>query len=127
MIGLVIYLMNTMSSGLPVGVHLLINVYDVPHPELLTYLTRGRPIMEELIQELDLHVVAQTGHQFSPIGYTYAYVLSESHFTIHTYPEYRSCYLDLFCCNSQFDPLYAIERIKQKFQTEHVRSQIIRR
>jgi len=119
--------MNTMSSGLPVGVHLLINVYDVPQPELLTYLTRGRPIMEELIQELDLHVVAQTGHQFSPIGYTYAYVLSESHFTIHTYPEYRSCYLDLFCCNPQFDPLYAIERIKQKFQTEHVRSQIIRR
>ena len=127
MIRLVIYLMNTMSSGLPVGVHLLINVYDVPQPERLTYLTRGRPIMEELIQELDLHVVAQTGHQFSPIGYTYAYVLSESHFTIHTYPEYRSCYLDLFCCNPQFDPLYAIERIKQKFQTEHVRSQIIRR
>ena len=122
-----IYLMNTMSSGLPVGVHLLINVYDVPQPELLTYLTRGRPIMEELIQELDLHVVAQTGHQFSPIGYTYAYVLSESHFTIHTYPEYRSCYLDLFCCNPQFDPVHAIERIKQKFQTEHVRSQIIRR
>lgn len=119
--------MNTMSSGLPVGVHLLINVYDVPQPELLTYLTRGRPIMEELIQELDLHVVSQTGHQFSPIGYTYAYVLSESHFTIHTYPEYRSCYLDLFCCNPQFDPVYAIERIKQKFQTEHVRSQIIRR
>jgi hypothetical protein len=119
--------MNTMSSGSPVGVHLLINVYDVPHPELLTYLTRCRPIMEELIQELDLHVVAQTGHQFSPIGYTYAYVLSESHFTIHTYPEYRSCYLDLFCCNPQFDPVQAIERIKQKFQTEHVRSQIIRR
>ena len=127
MIGYVIYLMNTMSSGSPVGVHLLINVYDVPQPELLTYLTRGRPIMEELIQELDLHVVAQTGHQFSPIGYTYAYVLSESHFTIHTYPEYRSCYLDLFCCNPQFDPVHAIERIKQKFQTEHVRSQIIRR
>jgi S-adenosylmethionine decarboxylase proenzyme len=119
--------MNTMSSGLPVGVHLLINVYDVPQPELLTYLTRGRPIMEELIRELDLHVVAQTGHQFSPIGYTYAYVLSESHFTIHTYPEYRSCYMDLFCCNPQFDPVHAIERIKQKFQTEHVRSQIIRR
>lgn len=122
-----IYLMNTMSSGSSVGVHLLINVYDVLQPELLTYLTRGRPIMEELIQELDLHVVAQTGHQFSPIGYTYAYVLSESHFTIHTYPEYRSCYLDLFCCNPQFDPVHAIERIKQKFQTEHVRSQIIRR
>ena len=127
MIGVVLYLMNTMSSGLPVGVHLLINVYDVPQPELLTYLTRGRPIMEELIQELDLHVVAQTGHQFSPIGYTYAYVLSESHFTIHTYPEYRSCYLDLFCCNPRFDPVDAIARIKQKFQTEHVRSQIIRR
>lgn len=119
--------MSTMSSGLPVGVHLLINVYDVPHPELLTYLTRGRPIMEELIQELDLHVVSQTGYQFSPVGYTYAYVLSESHFTIHTYPEYRSCYMDLFCCNPQFDPVHAIERIKQKFHTEHVRSQIIRR
>lgn len=122
----IILLMSTFGGQL-VGVHLLINVYDVPHPELLTYLTRGRPIMEELIQELDLHVVSQTGHQFSPIGYTYAYVLSESHFTIHTYPEYRSCYMDIFCCNSEFDPARAIERIKQKFHTENVRSQIIRR
>lgn len=122
-----IYIMSTMATGQPVGVHLLINVYDVPQAELLTYLTRGRPIMEELIQELDLHVVSHTGYQFSPIGYTYAYVLSESHFTIHTYPEYRSCYMDLFCCNPHFDPVHAIERIKQKFHTEHVRSQIIRR
>ena len=116
-----------MSLGVPVGVHLLVNVYDVQKEELLTYLSSGKPYLDQLVSDLHLHVVAQTGHQFMPIGYTYAYVLSESHFTIHTYPEYKSCYIDIFCCDTTFDPMYAIKRIQSIFHTETVSYQIIRR
>ena len=119
--------MTTMSLGNPVGIHLLVNVYDIPNHELLSHLTRGRPLLDDIIRELNLHVVSQTGYQFSPIGYTHAYVLSESHFTIHTYPEFQSCYLDIFCCNPEFDPVYAIQQIKRRFHTENVRYHIIQR
>ena len=116
-----------MTSGNPVGTHVLVNVYDVPHLELLTELEAGKPSLDAIVRELQFHVVAQTGHQFTPVGYSYAYVLSESHFTIHTYPEYQSCYIDMFCCNPAFDPGHAIQVIQQRFHTQNVRYHVIRR
>ncbi len=35
---------------------------------------------------------------FTPQGFTMALLLSESHATIHTYPEHRACFVDLFTC-----------------------------
>jgi S-adenosylmethionine decarboxylase len=113
--------------GQSVGVHLLINVYDVPNVNNLKELTVGLPLLNEIIQALNLNVVAQAGHQFSPIGYSHAYVLSESHFTIHTYPEYRSCYIDIFCCNPQFRSHVTVQKIKEVFQTDNVTYNTMRR
>jgi S-adenosylmethionine decarboxylase proenzyme len=113
--------------GQSVGVHLLVNVYDVPDVEKLKELVRGRPLLDEIVQALRLNVVAQAGHQFSPMGYSHAYVLSESHFTIHTYPEYRACYIDIFCCNPQFMSHLAVQKIKEVFETDNVTYTIMRR
>lgn len=118
---------SMMASDNPVGTHVLVNVYDVPHAELLTHLDSGISTLDSIVRELQFHVVAQAGHQFSPMGYSYAYVLSESHFTIHTYPEYKSCYIDMFCCNPAFDPVHAVQVIQQKFHTQNVRYQVTRR
>jgi S-adenosylmethionine decarboxylase proenzyme len=118
-----------MGLGPSVGVHVLLNVYDVPESreQLLTFLESGRPVLDEIVHQLRLNVMSQTGHQFSPMGYTYAYVLSESHFTIHTYPEYRSCYIDLFCCSPSFQPSEMIRLIKERFGTEVVQYQVVSR
>jgi S-adenosylmethionine decarboxylase proenzyme len=113
--------------GQSVGTHVLVNVYDVPDIEQLKDLIVGRPLLDEIVRALSLNVVAQTGHQFSPFGYSYAYVLSESHFTIHTYPEHRSCYIDIFCCNPSFRAIYAVEKIKEVFQTNNATYHYIRR
>lgn len=37
-------------------------------------------------------------HSFSPTGMTAVMLLSESHASIHTYPEHASCFVDLFTC-----------------------------
>ena len=119
--------MSTKSLETPVGVHLLVNVYNIPHIEKLEYLEQGLPLLNEIVNTLDLHVVAQAGHQFSPVGYTYAFILSESHFTIHTYPEHQTCFIDIFCCNPDFFPNYAVRLIQRIFETETVRYQVIQR
>lgn len=112
-----------------VGTHVLIDVYNVPEQDtaLLTRLDVGIPLLDGIVRALDFHVVAQTGHQFSPIGYSYAYVLSESHFTIHTYPEYQSCYIDMFCCNPAFNAERAVQLVQEAFHTEKVRYQVVSR
>jgi S-adenosylmethionine/arginine decarboxylase-like enzyme len=48
-------------------------------------------------------VVAETSHQFEPQGRTIVFILSESHFTVHTYPEHNYLSLDIYICNPEFD------------------------
>lgn len=110
-----------------VGTHILINGYDVSRAETLEYLVQGLPLLDSIVRDLQLTVVNRAGHQFPPIGYSYAYVLSESHFTIHTYPEYRSFYIDIFCCNPEFNPARAVHLIRQAFHTDNITYQVIRR
>ena len=109
-----------------VGVHLLVNLYNIP-TILLEKLTIGLPFLDKIVHELKLTVVSQTGHQFVPLGYSYAYVLSESHFTVHTYPEFQSCYFDIFCCNPNFNPLHALDIIKTTFKSDNIQYQIVKR
>jgi len=109
-----------------VGVHLIANVYDVD-ASLLEKLEVGLPLLHRIVRELNLHAVSKTGFQFEPVGYTFAFVLSESHFTIHTYPEYRSCYIDIFCCNAEFNSEVAVDLIKREFNTTNIVHQTIKR
>jgi len=109
-----------------VGVHLIANVYDV-NVSFLEKMDANLLCLENIVNKLDLHVVSKTGFQFEPVGYTYAFVLSESHFTIHTYPEYNSCYIDIFCCNKDFNSEDAIELISNTFNTTHISYQTIKR
>ena len=108
-----------------VGVHIIMNVYDVKNVALLTSLEHGKPVSDHIVDTLRLHVLENSGHQFQPHGYTLMYLLSESHYSIHTYPEFQSCYVDIFCCNKEFDPDVAVALIKDAFDTNHVQYHVI--
>lgn len=51
----------------------------------------------------NLTVVNELTHKFSPYGETIVLILSESHFTIHTYPEHHYLTMDLYICNKDID------------------------
>ena len=46
-------------------------------------------------------VLDYVDYEFIPHGMTMAILLSESHATIHTYPEHRACFVDLFTCGEK--------------------------
>lgn len=71
--------------------------------------------MEAVAAECELHVVGKAFHQFEPMGVTGVLVLSESHFSAHTYPEDGKIYLDVFCCNPNFDPKFCAKSIEDSF------------
>ena len=59
-----------------------------------------RALFTHLIDAMDLHPVGEsTWHQF-PVtgGITGLSLLSESHIACHTFPEYGSLCLNVFCC-----------------------------
>ena len=50
----------------------------------------------KLVIEKNLTVVDRIEHKFTPQGETIVFILSESHFTLHTYPENRFISLDIY-------------------------------
>lgn len=69
----------------------------------LSNLDTLRRLFETLIAELQLRPVTQTQwHQFSGAGgITGICMLAESHLACHTFPEYGSLCLNLFCCSER--------------------------
>lgn len=58
-------------------------------------------IAQGLITDLDLKVVKRIPHTFHPKGMTLAFILSESHLLIHTWPESGLIHVDLVTCSSR--------------------------
>lgn len=46
-------------------------------------------------------ILTEADHLFEGNGYTSTVVLSESHASVHTYPEHNSCFIDLFTCGDK--------------------------
>ena len=76
--------------------------------------------LEEASKEAKCEVLKIETHKFEPQGVTGYALLAESHISIHTWPEKGIAKCDIFTCNSNNDPLAAIEYLKKRFQTIHV-------
>ena len=72
-------------------------------PASLRDLGRLRSLLERMVEDLPLHPVgAPMWHQFpGEGGVTGLCLRSESHFACHTFPEYGSLCINLFCCRQR--------------------------
>lgn len=75
------------------------------NPVRLAHLESIRKVFDALVDGLNLHPVQPAlWHQFPPAsgstagGITGLLLLSESHLTCHTFPEFSSICLNVFCC-----------------------------
>lgn len=72
-------------------------------------------------------VVDSVFHNFNPWGVSGVVVISESHLTIHTWPEYRYAAIDVFTCGDDVNPWKAFEHLKTVFKAQRTETQEISR
>ena len=81
------------------GFHYLIELHSCTREKL-----GNAPFLEELFQravkESGATEIGRIFHKFSPEGVSGVILISESHFSIHTWPEHGYAAVDLFTCST---------------------------
>lgn len=99
------------------GKHLILDLYGCD-PELLN----NYEMLEEWLQTALLMAKATIlriiGEKFKPQGVTLLALLSESHASVHTWPEMKYCAIDLYTCGTTTDGKKAADFLKYKLKAQ---------
>lgn len=99
------------------GRHILVEYYNCDEKVL-----NDHKLIEELMVtaavKANATVVESVFHMFNPYGVSGAVVISESHLTIHTWPEYGYASVDLYTCGESVNPWIAFEYLNDKLKAE---------
>ena len=101
------------------GRHVAIDTWGVDF-ELLNNAELLQHHMVEAAEACGATVLSVQSKQFDPQGATVLVLLSESHLSIHTYPERGFAALDCYTCGDTVDPEVAIEYLVKILNPEKV-------
>lgn len=96
------------------GRHILCESYGCD-PEVLN----DRKVVEQIMVDAALKTGAEVRevafHKFSPQGVSGVVIISESHLTIHTWPELGYASIDVYTCGDHVDPWAAVNHMNEAF------------
>jgi S-adenosylmethionine decarboxylase len=96
------------------------------NPEILNNLELLKKILKEAAEYANATVLDVAFHHFTPQGVSGVVVISESHLSIHTWPEYGYAALDFYTCGDA-DPKTACEYVAEKLSATHIQTTEIER
>jgi len=84
------------------GLHIL-SEFTSSNQDKLSFSSSCNALFNQLITENNLKKVGEVYHDFENGGFTAVVCLTESHLSIHTWPEYQLATFDIFLSNYQKD------------------------
>ncbi len=108
------------------GQQLILELFDCP----------ARPLDDpEFVSRVMLKAVEASGatmiqpffHQFAPQGVSGVVIISESHFSVHTWPEYGYAAIDVFTCGDAIDMDIACAELARGFKAGSVQKMLLSR
>ena len=99
------------------GRHLILELWG---SDRLNSLELVEKALLDAVDACDLHLKDLKIYHWSPQGVTGVAILSESHITIHTWPEYSYAAIDVFTCGEEHNPRRVIPVIQSHFQAERI-------
>ena len=103
-----------MNATLKLGEHYIFDLSDCNH-EILMDSELSYSLFAQAVRESGLTVVDEGFYKFSPHGFTCFLLLAESHASLHAWPEYGYCAIDLFTCAIGMDMMPLLQRLKEAF------------
>ncbi len=103
-----------MDGHLKLGEHFICDLSDCDRSLLLNG-DRSRELFTQAVREAGLTIVSEGFYKFSPHGFTCFLLLAESHASLHAWPEYGYCAIDLFTCNLEMDIRPLVEKLQVLF------------
>jgi S-adenosylmethionine decarboxylase len=100
-----------------VGFHCILELYDCSKT-LLNDADFVRQSLRDAATQAKATLLNEVLHQFEPQGITALALLSESHISIHTWPEVGYAALDVFTCGHHTDPEEACKHMVKAFKAE---------
>lgn len=101
------------------GRHIIAELYDCD-VEIINNESLVEIAMLEAAELSGATIIKPVFHKFSPHGVSGVVVIAESHFSIHTWPEYGYCAIDIFTCGDAINSDVALEYIKQKLIAKNI-------
>lgn len=112
------------------GTHIIASLHTSSN-DLLLFHEGFREQVDELIHRYQLQKLGEVYHDFSPGGFTAVVCLSESHISIHTWPEHGLVNIDIYLSNFQRNNDGTVGHIyktlQEYFNASVSKEQIIRR
>lgn len=97
------------------GTHIIANFHLANAEKLIEY-SDIRLLLNTLVVQNELNLIGEIFHNFEPQGFTGILCLSESHISIHTFPETNYCTFDIYLSNFNNDNAAKGELIYQRLK-----------
>ena len=106
------------------GTHFLASYNECDHAAL-TNVASLESRMLEAAKKSGASVLDSCSWKFPEDGFTMVILLSESHASIHTYPEYNACFIDLFTCGEKCSFEYFDQTLREYLKPHNVAEHVL--
>lgn len=108
------------------GRHILAEIYGCSS-EILNNKELIEKIMVDSALKAGAEVREVAFHKFSPQGISGVVIISESHLTIHTWPELGYAAVDVFTCGDRINPWNACNYMTEKLNAKNMTATEVKR
>ncbi|MCM8772006.1 MAG: adenosylmethionine decarboxylase [Candidatus Omnitrophica bacterium] len=102
----------------PKGTHIILDLYECSNRSLLDSPEKIEEILKESVKEANATLIDIKLHKFSPVGVSGFALISESHISIHTWPEAGYAGVDIYTCGTKTLPDKAADLLIKKFKSQ---------
>lgn len=100
----------------PQGVHFIVEASGCG--EIITDVSKLQDILVEAAKQANTQVWSVSFNRFPPNGVSGVVVISESHLSVHTWPEKNYMALDIYTCGEKSVPINAVKYVLEKIDAK---------